>query len=59
MFTVAALVEGRVLAVATGRNKRQAEQRAAKEALDQLRADAGLTPAPDNTPPETDDGGEG
>ena len=59
MFTVAALVEGRVLAVATGRNKRQAEQRAAKEALDQLRADAGLTPAPDSTPPETDDGGEG
>jgi ribonuclease-3 len=59
MFTVAALVEGRVLAVATGRNKRQAEQRAAKEALDQLRADAGLTPASDATPPETDDGGEG
>jgi len=60
MFTVAALVEGRVLAVATGRNKRQAEQRAAKEALDRLRADAGIAPAPhDGTPPETDDGGDG
>jgi dGTPase len=59
MFTVAALVEGRVLAVASGRNKRQAEQRAAREALERLRADAGLTPTRDKAPAaETDDGGE-
>jgi len=37
-FTVAALVNGVPLAVATGRNKRQAEQRAAREAMARLRA---------------------
>jgi ribonuclease-3 len=62
-FTVAALIEGRVLAVASGRNKRQAEQRAAKEALDQLRAAAAgemppaAPPGGDGAARETDDGG--
>jgi dGTPase len=37
-FTVAAMVNGVPLAVATGRNKRQAEQRAAREAMARLRA---------------------
>ncbi len=61
-FTVAALIEGRVLAVANGRNKRQAEQRAAKEALDRLRAAAAgeapvAPPAAEAPAAETDDGG--
>ncbi len=37
-FTVAAMVNGVPLAVATGKNKRQAEQRAAREAMARLRA---------------------
>ncbi len=44
-FTVAAVVDGEELAVATGRNKRQAEQRAARAALRALRARAGLQSA--------------
>jgi ribonuclease-3 len=36
-FTVAAVVAGRRLAVASGRNKRQAEQRAARDALARLK----------------------
>ncbi|HZL99940.1 MAG TPA: ribonuclease III [Planctomycetota bacterium] len=39
-FTVAAVVEGRRLATATGHNKRQAEQRAARAALALLKAEA-------------------
>jgi dGTPase len=38
-FTVAAVVDGRRLAVAVGRNKRQAEQRAAKDALSKLKVE--------------------
>ena len=45
-FTVAALLDGRTLATATGRNKRQAEQRAARNALRVLRAEAGELVAP-------------
>jgi ribonuclease-3 len=37
-FTVSAMVNGIELAVATGRNKRQAEQRAARDALSWLRS---------------------
>jgi dGTPase len=39
-FTMAVLLEGRRLAVASGRNKRQAEQRAAREALALLKSEA-------------------
>jgi len=45
-FTVAKRVDGRVLAVASGRNKRQAEQRAAREALERLRAELGEAAPP-------------
>jgi ribonuclease-3 len=38
-FTVAAVVDGRHLAVASGRNKRQAEQRAARDALARLKVE--------------------
>jgi dGTPase len=45
-FTVAAVVDGRRLAVANGRNKRQAEQRAARDALARLKVEvlSGDTP---------------
>jgi len=47
-FTVAAMLGGVVLASATGRNKRQAEQRAARAALATLRrAEGGSDPAGD------------
>jgi len=53
-FTVAAVVEGRQLATATGHNKRQAEQRAARAALALLKAELlGVTL------PEHDDAGSG
>ena len=42
VFTVAAMIGDRELAVATGRNKRQAEMRAAKEALHTLRDELGI-----------------
>jgi ribonuclease-3 len=59
-FTVAAMVDGRVLATASGRNKRQAEQRAAKQALDRLKGAAGEQPADGAAHPAglgSDDGG--
>jgi len=53
-FMVAAVVEGRRLATATGHNKRQAEQRAARLALALLKAELlGVTL------PEHDDAGSG
>lgn len=60
-FTVAALVDGRVLAVASGRNKRQAEQRAAREALERLRAEVEGSPgaASSSAPPAGADAGGG
>jgi dGTPase len=47
-FTVAAMIHDVKLAVATGRNKRQAEQRAAREALHMLHAaQSGQVPPPE------------
>ena len=47
-FTVAAAVQDVKLSVATGRNKRQAEQRAAREALTMLLSvQQGLVPPPE------------
>jgi len=59
LFTVAALVGGEPLAVAKGRNKRQAEQRAAKAALAVLRGEAADDSNDDDIDDEDDAQGNG
>jgi dGTPase len=58
VFTVAALVGNESLAVASGRNKRQAEQRAAREALAKLRGKAREEPTHGATAAVARDGDE-
>ncbi|RKY21247.1 MAG: ribonuclease III [Planctomycetota bacterium] len=52
-FRVAAVVGEREVAVAAGRNKRQAEQRAAQQALRTLREEAGETPDVPHAEPDS------